>query len=258
MNTWIPDPVAVVWVVLFAMVAIVHLGHAAVMGWRHRIWHAGHVVMAIGMGVMFWPGTPLLGLPAAAGIWVYGVLAGLLALALAIIWWRGVRLGMLWLVSVVDFAAMAYMFAMMSDRLAWLSVLAAAWFTAQLIGWASGWLGAVLERGGLGEPGPVTHAVPGASVTDGARFPGERPRHAPGRAGTGSPGVEPDTAAASESAGAVTVVARAATAVRRHVTDGGRRDWSVRITLAVMAAGMGYMMLAMQFGMTGMGAMSGM
>lgn len=48
--------------------------------------------------------------------------------------------------------------------------------------------------------------------------------------------------------------------VARRVVDGGRRDWSVRIALAVMSAGMAYMLLAMQFGMPAhaMPDMSGM
>ncbi len=263
MNAWMPYPVAVGWTVIFAMVAVVHLGHAAVMGWRHRLWHCGHVFMALGMIAMFWPATPLLGMPAAAGTWVFGVVAGLSVLILAIAWQRGVRLGPLWLVSVLDAAAMAYMFAMMSDRLAWLSVWAAAWFTALTIGWASGWLGAVLERGGLGEPHPVIRSVPGTMAAS-AQQDDYYAQSWPSEAGTALPELaaparfESAASADTQPAGAVTGVSHAITAARRTIIDGGRHDWSVRITLTAMAAGMGYMMLAMQFGMAPMGMTSAM
>lgn len=244
MNPWIPYSAAVVWTVAFAVVMVVHVGHAVVMSWRHRVWHAGHVVMAAGMLVMFWPGESLLGIPAIAGIWAYALAAGVLTLGLVIGQWRGVRLGWLWLISVADFAAMAYMFALMSIQLAWLSVVAAVWFTAQTIGWISGWLGRVLERGGLGDPVPATHPVPPGTETAAQPEESQPP--------TG-PATQPEPAAAP-----TTVTARVTTAVRRHIIDGGRRDWSIRITLAVMAAGMGYMMLAMQFGMPTMGHMASM
>lgn len=246
MSSWIPYPVAAVWTAAFAMVALVHLGHAAVMSGRHRLWHVGHVLMAAGMLVMFWPGEPLLGMSAGIGIWVYALAAGVLALGLVIAWSRHIRLGPLWLVSVVDFVAMAYMFAMMQTQFVWLSVLAAVWFAAQAIGWTGGWLGRVLERGGLGDLVPATRTASTPPATRRAESP---PEHV-------TPAVE--RAADPGSAGGATMTARLMITVRRRVIDGGIRDWSVRITLAVMAAGMGYMILAMQFGMAEMGGMEGM
>ena len=158
-NAWVPPVAGAVWAGLFVLVVLVHLGHMAVMSGRHRRWHAGHVLMAAGMVVMFWPVGSMLA-PAPVGMGIYGAAAGTLALGVVLARARGARVGMLWLVGVVDLAAMVYMFAMPSYRLMWLSVAAAVWFAAQAIGWAGGWLGGVLERGGLGEPVPATHAAP--------------------------------------------------------------------------------------------------
>lgn len=244
MNSWIPYPVAVVWTAAFVLVALVHLAHVAVMAGRHRLWHVGHVVMAVGMLVMFWPAEPLLGIPATAGVWAYAIAACAVALALVVARWRGVRLGPLWLASVADFAAMAYMFALMSGGLAWLSVLATVWFAAQTLGWVSGWLNAVLEHGGLGEPVPAARRGVEPLL-------GSAPFNGPDSTLSGGPTRSPD----SGSTGGVAMPSRVA--ARPGGPFGNRmRDWSVRATLAVMAAGMGYMMLAMQFG--GMAAMSDM
>lgn len=233
-NSWIPYLAGVVWTAAFTLVAVVHLGHAVVMPGRHRLWHAGHILMAIGMLVMFWPSQPLLGMPARAGIWTCTVVAVLFAFGLVAAWRRGARPGVLWLISVVDFAAMAYMFTMMSAQLVWLSVVAAVWFAAQTIGWATGWLGHILERGGLGDPTPATRPAPqNTSNVERAGQPAS------------DPVAEPTPSAPA--AAATPVATPVTTAVRHHIVDGGIRDWSVRITLAVMSAGMGYMILAMQF-----------
>lgn len=242
----------VVWTVAFALVAVVHLGHAVMMPGRHRVWHAGHIVMAAGMVVMFWPGQPMSGFLAAAGVWVYASAAGLAALGWGIARWRRIRPGWLWLAGVADFAAMAYMFAMMSAQLAWLSVAAAVWFAAQTVGWASGWWPRVLEHGGLGEPAPATRAVSGIAPPNGVAVSAERVETRPDAMAPAA-GV-----AGSGPAGGIRLSARAVTAVRRRVIDGGIRDWSVRITLAVMAAGMGYMIVAMQFGMPTVNTTAGM
>ncbi len=252
MSTWLPEPVGLVWAAAFAVVTVIHVVHATLMPGRHRHWHAGHVLMAVGMTVMFWPGAGML-VPASAGVAVYATVAALVAMTLIVARLRGARVGWLWLLGVVEFAVMAYMFAMTTTQVAWLSVLAAAWFAVQTIGWASGWLGQVLERGGLGELAPPTH--PAAPLTEVV---------ATSDTDLGA-GVGPDVAGQQPDPGGAmatmtTTRARVATAMRRRVIDGGRGDWSVRITLTVMAAGMAYMLLAMQFGMApmAMGGMAGM
>lgn len=267
-NAWLPPLAGTVWAGLFVLVALVHLGHVAVMSARHRCWHAGHVLMAAGMVVMFWPGGSML-VPAPVGVGIYAVATATPAVAVVLARARGNRVGVLWLVTVLDLAAMVYMFAMMSHRVAWLSVAAAVWFAAQAVGWAGGWLGAVLERGGLGEPVPATHAGSAAAAAGMAGNGAAEQVRVP-QVGSENPPVA-QAGGSGAGSGAVTATLTAttvATAVRRgvsRVVDGGRRDWSVRVTLTVMAVGMSYMLLAMQFGISampsmspGMGGMAGM
>ena len=220
-STWLPAPVAILWAALFVLVLLVHAGHACVMRGRHRLWHLGHVLMAIGMVTMFWPAHSGMLVPAGAGGTAYLVAAGALAVALLVARARRVALGPLWLVSVADLAWMAYMFAMMHSRALWLGVAGAAWFAAQAVGWATGTLGRLLEHRGLGPPARVPVAV------------------APTR-GDAEHDLE----------------SRQAERVRPGIVDGGHRDWSVRISLTVMGTGMAYMMLAMQFGTAVMPPMS--
>ncbi|SFO64056.1 protein of unknown function [Pseudonocardia ammonioxydans] len=254
-GSWITGPVGMVWATLFVLVAIVHVAHMAVMSGRHRLWHGAHVLMAAGMVIMFWPGGMRL-VPARVAMAVYSLAAGTLVVVLVAAKLRRARLGPLWLANVVDLAAMAYMFAMMTTRLAWLSALGVVWFSVQMLGWASGRLGRVLERGGLGERLPPTHAFAdtpcgGTAHRDLANgCPGDRPTgYLAGAVGD----LRPTEDGPGRLEGTATArMGQVAPAVRGHVAhrvvDGGSRDWSVRIALAVMSAGMIYMLLAMQFG----------
>lgn len=258
-NAWVPPVAGAVWTgLLFVLVALVHLGHVVVMAGRHRCWHAGHVLMAAGMVVMFWPAGSML-VSAPVGMGIYAAATATLALGVVLAKARGARVGVLWLVSVVDLAAMVYMFAMTSHRLLWLSVTAAVWFGAQAVGWAGGWLGGVLERGGLGEPVPATHAgsAPAAAEVSGSGAAEQvRTRYgaseSPPAAPAGGSGAGSGAATATLTGTAVVTVVRRGVS---RVVDGGPRDWSVRVSLTVMAVGMSYMLLAMQFGMTAMPAM---
>lgn len=216
MNAWIPGPVGVAWSVLFVVVLVVHVWHASVLGGRHRLWHLAHILMAAGMVSMFWPAGATMLVPAVAGEAIYLAAAGLLVVVVGRA--RGDTFGPLSLVSVADLGWMAYMFALTHTRLAWLSVAGAVWFAAQAAGWASGWLGRVLEHRGLG----AGHRV-SAPAHGGAEHRSEY--------GIGH-GEDEE--------------------LRSGSVDGGHRDWSVRVSLTVMGAGMAYMLLAMQFGMASM------
>jgi len=245
-NTWVPTPLAVIWVVLFAGILLVHAWHAAVMHLRHRLWHIGHCLMAAGMIAMFWPGRAAL-IPPGVGVGVFAAASAALLIGLASARALGVGLGWLWLLSVTDLAWMIYMFGMMTTRWEWLTVLGAMWFCGQAIAWAAGWLGRVLTGRGLGEPTPPTHPVPSSQPATAAPIDS----HAPG---VGNPPACAATPVASH--GTATSTKPAPTSTRRRVViDGGPRDYSVRITLTLMAAGMAYMLLAMQFGISPMAHM---
>jgi hypothetical protein len=129
--------------------------------------------MALGMVVMYLP-TPTMLVPPTPGAALFGLAAGVLAVGLGVARLRGVGVGVLWLLSVVDLVWMAYMLGAMDRSVGVWSLLGAAWFIAQALGWGSGLLGSLVgERGftgrrvarmSTGGPGQVA-AVP-VSGTD--------------------------------------------------------------------------------------------
>lgn len=215
-NPLLPAWLGLAWTAVLGVVVAVHLWHVAVLSGRNRRWHAAHVLMAIGMIVMFAPAGGTL-VPGGLGAAIFAAaaagLAGVLLAAVA----QGARVGRLWLVTLVDLAAMACMFVMMvSTRPGWLAVPLVVWFGLQTAAWASGRLGTVLADGGLGGPRDV---VIGERVGVGA----VATRRAPGPAGAPTP----------------------LSAVPRH---GPGHSSAIRMTLSLMALGMAYMLVAMQYG----------
>ncbi|MGH3626632.1 MAG: DUF5134 domain-containing protein, partial [Sciscionella sp.] len=205
-NPWLPLWLRIVATAAFSVVVVVHLWHIATCTGRGRAWHYGHVLMALGMIVMFLPTKGMI-VSTRWGQVVFAVAAlGVGCFLLADVL-RHRRVGALWVIGCVDFAAMVYMFAMPAAAAGWLTGVAVAWFGLQALCWAAGRLGAI---GGLG--GPRLADLPGA----------------------------------------------AGTAVPMSTTPRQVTDRSVRVTLAVMSLGMGYMFLAMQFGMRQMSMMPGM
>ena len=149
-NSWIPPGVAVAVAIVFLLVVFNHIWHMALVGGRHRLWHAGHILMALGMIIMFLPGPRML-VPTTAGIAVFTLAAVALAGYLLTSRLRGRGVGALWLASVLDLVWMALMFDRMDSHTPrWLGVVGAAWFGAQALAWASGLLGRVLDQHGLG------------------------------------------------------------------------------------------------------------
>jgi hypothetical protein len=199
---------------MFVGVALVHLWHAALVGGRHRLWHSGHILTSLGMIIMFLP-VPTMLLDPAAGTVLFALAALALAGYVLLSRLRGGSIGALWAASVIDLVWMAVMFIEMctgwdtgvANRiLDWVNILGLLWFAVQALGWASGLLGRVLDRHGLG-----------AATTP----------------------AQPDE--------------------RHHgIVDGGTHDWPVRISLAIMAVGMGYMLLSFNHGMLAMESMPGM
>jgi len=253
-SAWIPAPAAGSAVAVFVVILAVHLRHLAVKGGRRRTWHAGHVLMALGMIVMFLPTGHRMVVSSTLGVGFFTGAAVLLAGALLVAKARGTTLGPLWLLSVVDLAAMAFMFATMSTSVTWLSVLAAVWFVGQAFGWAGGWLGRVLDHRGLGEPVPAIRDPLGSGTATASKMASPTPGRATQTVATGAraattnaapPATSPRFPAAADSGTA-------------SVVDGGTGDWSVRITLTMMSLGMAYMFLATSFGMPAMGAGAGM
>lgn len=227
-NTWLPNWVGVVWAMVFAVIVVAHVWHIIVTTGRHRLWHCAHVLMALGMIVMFIP-TGHTVVSSEFGEVVFGVAATAVVGLLVADPLRGGTAGRLWMVTVVDLAAMVYMFAMMTTRLVWLTIPLVIWFVLQATGWATGRLYTAVNHGGLGasQPRPA-RALGGVGA---ARRPP-----------AGSPRDQPHQAPEAHS----------------HDTGSSAHRSVISITLALMALGMAYMLVAMQFGMSVMGSMPGM
>lgn len=225
-HGWLPDWLRIVAVAAFLVVLAVHLWHLVGATPRGRAWHLGHVLMALGMAVMFLPTNRVI-VPADAGEVVF-VAAAVVVFGYVVseLVHHG-RAGWLWPIVGVDLAAMAYMFGMPSTHLAWLTELLIAWFAVQALGWLTGHLAGFVNHRGLGGPRlPVATGPP-----EDAGYPARLP------AGSGL-----RTATTLPAGTATTAVPSAYRA-------------SIRATLTVMSLGMAYMFLAMQLGMIHMGGM---
>jgi hypothetical protein len=136
-NAWLPLGLRVSAVVVYVGVMVVHLWHLRAGALRERVWHATHVLMALGMIDMFAPTHHLI-VAAELGRLVFVVAAvGTLAYVAAVVV-RGERLGWLWPALAADLAAMAYMFVMPIPGFTWLTGVLVAWFALEAAGWVTG------------------------------------------------------------------------------------------------------------------------
>jgi hypothetical protein len=133
----LPERLAVLWTLAFIVILVVHARHVLDSDGQRRIWHSGHVLMALGMAFMFAPASiDHFAIP--SGFWqlafanaALAILAWILAQALS-----GLAINVLWLVMAIDLGAMAYMWspAGFQAPLTWLLV---AYFAAQSLLWIS-------------------------------------------------------------------------------------------------------------------------
>jgi hypothetical protein len=133
----LPEWLAVIWTLMFIAIVVIHTRHVLDSQSQRRIWHSGHVLMAIGMAFMFAPSSiDYFNIP--SGFWqlVFAngallILAWMLAQALS-----GRAINALWLVMAIDLGAMAYMWSPTGFQapLTWLLV---AYFLVQSALWLS-------------------------------------------------------------------------------------------------------------------------
>jgi hypothetical protein len=133
----LPTWLAVIWSLVFLAVFVIHLRHLLDTRGQRRLWHSGHVLMAIGMAFMFAPASiDHLNIP--ASFWQV-MFAGA---ALVIVAWMVTEalerhaINVLWVVMATDLAAMVYMWSPNGYRapVTWLLV---AYFAAQSLLWAT-------------------------------------------------------------------------------------------------------------------------
>jgi hypothetical protein len=133
----LPTWLAVIWTLVFLGVFLIHLRHLFETGGPRRLWHSGHVLMAIGMAFMFAPASiDHLNIPASFWQIIFGaatlvLLAWMLTEAL-----ERRALNALLVVMTTDLAAMVYMWSPNGFRapLTWLLV---AYFIVQSLLWAT-------------------------------------------------------------------------------------------------------------------------
>jgi len=133
----LPQWLAIAWTAAFVAIAVIHARHVLYSAGARRLWHSGHVLMALGMVFMFAPPSiDRLSIP--AGFWQLifanaagAVFAWILAQALS----RQV-VNLLWVVIASDLAAMVYMWSP-GDFKAPVTWLLVVYFAAQTALWAT-------------------------------------------------------------------------------------------------------------------------
>jgi Domain of unknown function (DUF5134) len=147
-NTWLPVGVRGAAVIAYAAIVVVHAWHMRNPALRVKVWHATHVLMAVGMIYMFAPtGRFMVAAHIGQAVFAAAVLGTFAYVAVGVV--RGERLGWLWPATATDLAAMVYMFAAPIPEFRWLTGIFVGWSTLQAVGWLTG----VLPRwADLGSP----------------------------------------------------------------------------------------------------------
>jgi hypothetical protein len=136
----LPSWLAVAWMLTFCAILLVHLRHAAEEEGERRLWHSGHVLMALGMLFMYAPSS-IDRLDISTGFWrfAFGCAAlAITALTLGRILARR-AISPLWPLMAIDMAAMVYMWSS-SDFSAPLTWVLVAYFLGQSLVWGRGWI----------------------------------------------------------------------------------------------------------------------
>lgn len=205
------------WVSALAVVLVVHAWHVWTMSGRPRWWHAGHTVMAAGMVAMY-----AVRQHGHTGLyWVEAVLYAILTVAVglggAALWRRDRMVNWLWAASTVDLLAMTYMALPAADRDAGVTYSFVAYLVIEALVWLSDPLPRLVRKGACREGDTGVAAARRNDAELGATLTRPRVRQ--------------------------TVSSDAACGSMRLVTD---VPVAVRLTLVVMSASMGWMLVAMQ------------
>ncbi len=106
----LPTWLAVIWSLVFLAIAVVHARHVWETRGERRLWHSGHVLMAVGMLFMFAPPSlDHFGVPSEFWQLLFANAAGAIVIWILIALTNGVAVNRLWLVLAFDLAAMTYM-----------------------------------------------------------------------------------------------------------------------------------------------------
>jgi hypothetical protein len=133
----LPQWLRIVWAVALAGVLLVHVWHAWSVPGQPRWWHIGHIIMALGMMGMYLVGMAHTGL-SRAGVVLFAVMTAALATTAVVFRRRERVLNPLWVASAVDTLAMTYMLlppAAQPTGVRWVFI---AYLACQTLAWALG------------------------------------------------------------------------------------------------------------------------
>ena len=152
----LPNWLAILWMLAFLVIVAVHGRHVLESEGQRRLWHSGHVLMAVGMAVMYAPASvDYFDIP--TGFWSLAFANAAIAVALWMLVqaFAGRGTNVLWLVMAFDLAAMAYMWSPSGFQapITWLLV---AYFAAQAALWGTDRMRNLDERTILGGAVSVT------------------------------------------------------------------------------------------------------
>jgi Domain of unknown function (DUF5134) len=146
----LPDWLRIVWVVIYAAILLLHLRHAIGMSGQQRLWHSGHILMALGMVYMFLP-NGVISLPIVVGVVIFALaavaIAGWVVYALA----NRRPLDFLWVILLIDMLGMTYMFVAQQTAIGALLYLFAAYFAVEMGCWFFG---------AFNQPNPEQRVIP--------------------------------------------------------------------------------------------------
>jgi Domain of unknown function (DUF5134) len=213
----VPEWAAVLMTLVFIAILITHVLHLRDSSGQRRVWHSGHVLMALGMTFMFAPQS-LDHFDIPNGFWqitfANAAVATLLWVVVQAV--EGKAVNVLWLVMSVDLGAMAYMFSP-SGFVAPLTWVLVAYFAAQALLWGTDRMRDVDHRTIFGGGGGLALSPAGAAVAI-------------------SPSGSVSTVAAAATAGTVAITTAEPLVCFRDL----------RVSMTAMTLGMAYMFAAMQ------------
>ncbi len=131
----LPDWLAVIWTLVFAVLLVVHARHVIETHGERRFWHLGHVLMAFGMTFIFATGSlDHFNIPHSVWPLMFATASGVVIAWLLTRTLNGQSANGLWVVLAFDLAAIAYMWSP-SGYVAPLTWLLVAYFGVQTVLW---------------------------------------------------------------------------------------------------------------------------
>ncbi|MGY6275122.1 hypothetical protein [Methylomonas sp. MgM2] len=131
--------VTVIWIAMLASVLVFHCGHLIHRHGQHRWFHGAHIVMLLGMLYMYasmafaWKW-----IPARAWMSLFAFTTAAIFLWMIARCIQRRKFSYLWILALIQQAAMVYMWMPVGYWIPWLSYSAVGYFTLETIGWLIG------------------------------------------------------------------------------------------------------------------------